>query len=725
MSKGSQKIQTKRVARATKLRGGSGKRGVPTDVKAKAVEVAAVPLAPKPVKVEITIATAKGRPMLSWVGKRPLAHVIGFPAQRIECFDPSGEFSRLPSNPEQWQNWPLQYNKAGLLFHGDNKEVLAHLLANGFRGTVNLIYIDPPFDSGADYVRKVNLRGATAKRKLDAETYALGEQLQYTDIWSNDSYLQFMYERLLLLKELLAQDGSIYLHCDWNKSHHLRCLMDEVFGKENCRNEVVWKRTSARSDSSTFNHIHDTIFFYSKSDKLRFNELTVAHDPSYIARYYTYTETDGRRYATIDATQAGLRNGPSGKPWRGFDPASKGNHWKFHPDEMDRLDAEGRIYWPEKKGGWPRLKSYLAENDGAAIQSIWIDIKAVNSQAEEREDYPTQKPEALLERIIAASSQVGDLVLDCFLGSGTTAAVAQELGRRWIGCDINKGAIQTAAKRLQTIIVEQRRRAESLKRDGRQGVLLPGTAEVVQTSTPAQLAFATYRVNDYDLAIQEGEAVNLACDHIGVERIRTDSYFDGKLGEAWVKIIPFGHPLSPADLEELRRELDARRDDPKPIKVVCLGMELSAAAWVEEWNKHRKGKDAANRIHVIELRTDPKYGKFIEYRPAQAKVAITRRKDKVHVEIKDFISPTIIERLQQQAGVLKPKIDDWRAMVDCVMVDTAFNHEVFNVVLADIPERKADFVAGNYEIAAPAAPTTVAVKIIDMLGEEVLISELV
>jgi hypothetical protein len=237
------------------------------------------------------------------------------------------------------------------------------------------------------------------------------------------------------------------------------------------------------------------------------------------------------------------------------------------------------------------------------------------------------------------------------------------------------------------------------------------------------LAFTVWRVNDYDLAIQHNEAVNLACEHIGIQRTRTDAYFDGTLGKALVKIIPFGHPLTPLDLEELKRELEARPDEDRPITLVCLGMQLEAKAWIEDWNRLRKGKDAVNKITVIELRTDPKYGKFIQHEPARAKVKVERKKDTVMVEIEDFISPAIIERLTQQAGLLKPKIEDWRAMVDCVMIDPAYDGKVFNVALSDVPEKKTNLVAGKYELSAPAKETTVAVKIIDMLGEEVLFTE--
>lgn len=191
----------------------------------------------KPVK----ITAAKGRPMLTWVGKRPLSQVTAFPAQHVESFG-------TPVEGERWEGWPTGYPQGGLLFHGDNKEVLANLLANGFRGKVNLIYIDPPFDSGADHVRKVQLRGPRGTAKPEGESYTLGEQIQYTDIWANDSYLQFMYERLLLLRELMAENGTIWLQCDPRRAHYLKCMMDEVFGSEHFINQVVWKRSDAHSD---------------------------------------------------------------------------------------------------------------------------------------------------------------------------------------------------------------------------------------------------------------------------------------------------------------------------------------------------------------------------------------------------------------------------------------------------------------------------------------------
>lgn len=239
---------------------------------------------------------------------------------------------------------------------------------------------------------------------------------------------------------------------------------------------------------------------------------------------------------------------------------------------------------------------------------------------------------------------------------------------------------------------------------------------------PAQLGFTIHRVNDYDLAIQHNEVVNLACEHIGITRTLADAFFDGTLGTKLVKIVPFGHACSPADLEDVKSELNARSNESRDVVVVSLGKELGVDAWLAEWNRMRKQGDTPNKIEMIELRSDPKYGKFIAHQPAHARVEIRRAKDKLIVDVKDFISPSIAERLQSLAGLLAPKISDWRAMVDSVMIDTAHNGKFFNIALADVPERKQDYIQARYEFPAPVGKTTVAVKVTDMLGEEVIIS---
>jgi len=680
-------------------------------------------------KVKIT--PAKGRPMLTWVGKRPLAQVTAFPAQHVETFDPTGNSVRRGGQRDLWADWPDRYPCGGLLFHGDNKEVLAHLLANGFRGKVKLIYIDPPFDSGADYVRRVRLRGATGSTQIDGEGYTLGEQIQYTDIWANDNYLQFMYERLLLLKELLAEDASFALHCDAKRSHLLRVLLEEVFGADNFRAEII-VRAGVKNVQSQFENMSsltlgsNTVFLYSKGTETKYRKLQSLadqHQPGKWDTFWRGTDRPTMRYELFGRK-------PEDGQWRWSETRAKNaiaNYESFLA-ECEATVALDQYYLQELAKGcdldFVRLSPdkvvqyFVPPRRYKLISNVWLDLPYRGTET----DYPTEKNEAIPDRLIEWLTNPGDLVVDCFIGSGTTAAVAQKLGRRWIGCDINKGAIQTTAKRLQTIIAGQ---IESCRGARPCAPTLPGveTPEEDKAPEPAQLSFTVWRVNDYDLQIQHNEAVNLACEHIGIQRTRSDPFFDGVLGRNLAKIIPFNHPLSPLDLDEIRRELEARPEENRNITVVCLGKELAADAWLEDWNRLRKGDKAVNRIEVIELRTDPRYGKFFEHKPASAKVKITRQDGQIRVEIEDFISPTIIERLAEQSGVLKPQIEDWRAMVDCVMIDPAYDGEVFNIARSDVPAKKDDFVGGAYTLPVPDGPTTVAVKIIDMLGEEVLVTE--
>jgi len=684
-----------------------------------------------PEEKTVYITEAKGRPMLHWVGKRPLEQVTAYPAQLVETFNPTDGPRPAPDlgrnvgvRPEHGQS------NGGLLLHGDNKDVLAWLLANGYRGKVNLIYIDPPFDSGADYLRRVKLRGTMGRPWLAGEAHSLPEQVQYTDIWAKDMYVQFMYERLLLLKELLADDGSIYLHSDWHQGHYLRCLLDEVFGVERFLNDIVWQRTASHNDPGRYGIIHDTILFYSKGDKYVWNSPKSPQSQKYIDQFFIYAESATgqimrlKKGATCPSGWRRFRLGnlasPNPRPnlmyeYKGYKPPAKG--WKVSLERMRQLEKQGRLFFPESKDRRLQTKSYLHEIiEGKPTPDVWTDMLAIQAQSAERADYPTQKPEGLIERMITASSEPGELVLDCFVGSGTTAAVAQKVGRRWIAADINKGAIQTTSKRLQRIIQDQIAAGATPKQ-------LALTAEAsagseISDPPPAALSFSVYRINDYDLQIQHNEAVQLAVEHIGIDRTKTDTCFDGTLGRELVKIIPFNHPLTLLDLQLLKDELDARPQEERDVVVVCLGKELAVDTWIEEHNRRRP----INKIRVIELRTDRKYGNFLVHRPAQAQVDIQRQGDQIIVEIQEFISPTIVDRLEMDTPLFKATIPDWRAMVDVVLIDTAYDGEVFNITHSDVPARKTDLVVGRYELDGAAEPTTVAVKIIDMLGEEILIT---
>lgn len=358
-----------------------------------------------------------------------------------------------------------------LLYHGDNLDVLRRHVTDE---SVDLIYIDPPFNSNVDYnIRPAKHDGhrAVAHIKAFGDTWRWGpvsssafeefatdgprnavaamEAFHYF-LGGSDmlAYLAMMAPRLVELRRVLKPTGSFYLHCDPTASHYLKVLMDGIFGPENFRNEIVWKRSHAHNSSKKFGPIHDIILFYSKSRAMKWYKTYQKYNSEYLSKHYGHVDPEGGRYKHENPSGAGLRNGVTGQPWRGIDPSAKGRHWAKMPDEMDRLDAEGLIHWPEKEGGWPYIKVYLDERKGAPAQDVWADIDPINMMATERLGYPTQKPEALLERIISASSKKGDVVLDPFCGCGTALAVAHRLGRSWIGIDINHMAIGLIESRL-------------------------------------------------------------------------------------------------------------------------------------------------------------------------------------------------------------------------------------------------------------------------------------
>lgn len=581
---------------------------------------------------EVKITPVKGRPMLHWIGKKPLEYVKGFPAQLVEVFNPQNNVKpvAIPSYENLKENWH------NLLFHGDNKDVMATLLELGFRGKIDLVYIDPPFSSNKDYVRKVELRGLKELGRLEEDGVSILQQVMYEDMWKRDEYFQFMYERLMLMKELLSKEGSIYVHLDYRVVHYIKLLMDEIFGYDNLRNEVVWCYTGPSSPGQKqFSRKHDNILFYTKS-----------------------------RDANIDLDNVRIPY----KRTRGVGNY-KGETWGEYRVDFKR----GKI--PEDWWYLPIARFLRNEDTG----------------------FQTQKPEALLERIIKACSREGDLVLDCFIGSGTAAAVAQKLHRHWIGVDINKGAIQLTSNRLQRIILEQIKEGKTKYR-----------------------SFAIYKVNDYDLNLLRIEAIELAVQHIGIQRIRTDPFFDGHLGKELVKIIDFNHPLTLLDLQLIQSELSKRPKEDRDIVVVCLGKELTVDPWIEVWNS----KHPVNRINIVELKTDEKYGSFLIHKPNEAKVKIQRiDKTKALIEIEDFISPTIIQRFDIAKKLFKAKIPDFRSMIDTVLIDNNYDGKIFSIVYSDVPKRRNDLINGKYEIEVCPTGTRIAVKIVDMLGEEVIVTE--
>lgn len=338
---------------------------------------------------------------------------------------------------------------ANRLIYGDNLLAMAALLAGdddqpSLRGKVDLIYIDPPFDSKADYRTKVTLPGVELEQKP-----TVIEQFAYSDTWSDGtaSYLDMITPRLILMRELLADTGSIYVHLDWHVGHYVKIVLDEVFGKDNFRNEIVWKRrTGTASSNNEFGVQTDSVYFYSKGQEFDFEPLFRRDvGPDEIASKFNLIEPDGRRYWSGD-----LGN-PADRPnlkytYKGYAPPKNG--WAVSQSVMEEMDRTGRLIFPKNPDGRIRRKMYLDDWQGFPVQNLWDDILPVQSQALERLDYGTQKPEKLLDRIIRASCPEGGLVADFNGGSGTTAAVAEKLGRRWITTDIGKPACMIMRKRL-------------------------------------------------------------------------------------------------------------------------------------------------------------------------------------------------------------------------------------------------------------------------------------
>jgi len=360
----------------------------------------------------------------------------------------------IPSKDSNWQDLlrssqnakSLNRDATGRLIYGDNLLAMSALLAGdsdhaSLRGMVDLIYIDPPFDSKADYRTKINL----ARGSIDQMPTVI-EQFAYGDTWANGaaSYLEMIIPRLCLCRELLSPVGSLYVHIDWHIGHYVRIALDEVFGRDNFLNDLVWQRTFSKGATVKYGQIHDSLFLYRKGEGHTFNPQYKTHSNTYIKSHYGQTDPDGRRFRLV--TLSGAGPGPArlfGD--RMIDPPS-GRHWAWSQDRIDASLKSGKIVFTST--GQPNIKQYLDESEGSPILSIWDDIPPVNPASKELLGYNTQKPEQLLERIITASSNEGSLVADFFSGSGTTAAVSEKLGRRWIATDIGKPACMVTRKRL-------------------------------------------------------------------------------------------------------------------------------------------------------------------------------------------------------------------------------------------------------------------------------------
>ena len=549
----------------------------------------------------------QGYPMLNWKGKRPFRSTQYYPAQLKETY---GE------EVDDWRN---------KIYWGDNLQVMSHLLKT-YSGKINLIYIDPPFDSKADYKKRIELKG----KEVENDRTAF-EEKQYTDIWTNDEYLQFMYERLILIRSLLADNGSIYLHCDPTMSHYLKLLMDEVFGGDHFLNEIIWHYTGGGRSKTYFSRKHDVILWYARSvDKYCFNIDDVR---------VPYKATSG--YA------------------RGGIVSQSGKRYKPHPK-------------------------------GTPVDDVW-DVPIINPMSGERLDYPTQKPLVLLERIIKASSNPGDLIFDCFMGSGTTQTIAMKLGRRFIGADINLGAMEITTKRLLNVEAE----INSKERD----------TEGIQTF---YTGFEIYNVNHYDVFRNPVEAQALLIEALEIQPLPAGGIYDGEKDGRMVKIMPVNRIATRADLNELITGFNYRtfeqrqREHPtRPVEkllLVCMGHEPDLAAALQNEVPYKLD------IEVMDILRDKSKLEF----KRESEVEIVRRNG--HLIIEKFYPMNLLQKL----SLMKENVEDWKELVESVKIDFNYDGAIMNPLEVDSPE-KDELVKGTYPIPEDAG--TIRVKITDLLSE--------
>ena len=597
--------------------------------------------------------TIKGCPELRWTGKRPYRATQYYPAQLRESYGHA---------QDGWMN---------KIFWGDNLQVMSHMMKE-YRGQIDLIYIDPPFDSKADYKRKIKVKGK--ETSSDSSSF---EEKQYGDIWTNDEYLQFMYERFIIMRDLLSKTGSIYIHCDWHKAHHLRLIIDEVFGPDNFRNEIIWWYLWGGRGKTQWNSKHDNLLFYSKSGKWTFNYIEVLDEHTLM--------TEGSK---------------------------------------NRLNYAGAMV---------TTKSDSSEipSDKVLPSDTWY-IATINAMAKEKENYPTQKPEKLLEKIIRAASNPGDLVFDCFMGSGTTQAVAMKLGRRFIGADINLGAVQTTTKRLISIAADLKSSQKSRGYDFQEPTLSIAaspfasylsssketphdgqeSAEEIKVLSQEDIkytGFEVYNVNNYDFFRNPIEARDLLIAALEIQPFPQSNLWDGELDGRMVKIMPVNRIATKADLKELLANLpyktyEKRKEEnasqpAERITLICMGHEPDLKAALEqeliEYKVDVEIMDILRDKASIQLKRD-------------SEAEVVREGEKL--VIRAFYPMNLMQKLSLQ----KEYIEDWRQLVDSVMIDWNYDGVVMQPSVTDIPS-KNEWVSGVYDIPSDAG--TIKVKITDLLSE--------
>ena len=513
---------------------------------------------PLPEKYRFILFEDKREVELVWNGKSRDVCTTVLPFQSLEHVDEprkeapeSPQFGLFDTRGRQLKGWT---NK---LIWGDNKLILSSLKSGALRrqiedaGGLKLIYIDPPFDVGADFSMDIEIGGETFHKEPN-----LLEQIAYRDTWGRgaDSFISMIYERLILMRDLMHNEGSIYVHCDWRVNAFIRLAMDEVFGRHNFINEITWKRAhtvkgNIGQGSKYMGANTDTVFAYAISPAYIFNNVFLPYSEEYISSFFKYTDADtGRRYRLV--SMIGPGGAAKGNP--SYEIMGVTRYWRYSQATMQDLISKGLIV-QTTPGTVPQKKQYLDDGLGVSIQSLWDDITGIGASSTQGTDYPTQKPEALLERIIKASSNEGDLIADFFCGSGTTAAVAEKLGRKWIATDLGKFGIHTTRKRL---IGVQRELKESGKPFRAFEVLNLGRYErQAYLNVGGRL---TGKQKEQALAQKEREFRDLILRAYRAEPLEGESFFHGKNAGRLVVIGPINLPVGRLFVEEVITECRKR-----------------------------------------------------------------------------------------------------------------------------------------------------------------------
>ncbi len=721
---------------------------------------------PLPDKYRFLLFDDKREVELVWNGKTNEVSNIVLPFQVIEQVDEpraekledtKSQLSLFDERGRQMAGWT---NK---LIWGDNKLILSSLKNGPIReeieknGGIKLIYIDPPFDVGADFSMDIEIGEDTFTKKPNVL-----EELAYRDTWGKgaDSFISMIYERLFLMRDLLAEDGSIYVHCDYRLNSFMRLVLSEIFGEQFYKNEVIWQKIrTTKAQSIGFGIVHDSIFFYAKSNKTNFENQYKEFDENYISSHYK-PDTFGRLFRTVSLLQKGKGEA---KNFNGqiLEPPA-GMHWIWSQERIDEAFRKGLIRFTAN--GRPEKIQYLDEMKGDIVDDLWYDIFPINSQAIEALNYPTQKPEALLERIIKASSYENDIIADFFCGSGTTLAVAEKLGRKWIGSDLGKFAIHTTRKRM---IGVQRQ----LKENGKDFRAF----EILNLGKYERAHYIGINLNlreeekQKQLEQKEKEFVSLILRAYKAEVIENFKCFHGKKAGRVVAIGPINLPVTRLFVEEII--LECREKRISRVDVLAFEFEMGLFPNIQEEAK-AKGIDLALKYiprEVFDKRAVEK-NQVVFHDVSYIEVKQLLKKNAIAVELTDFSvyysqdtvdnaaanlkegsnkivieNGKIIKVLKDKNGIITKDIltKKWTDWIDYWSVDFNFENKreivrVKNEVTGEIEEIwTGDFIFENewqsfrtkkdrsLELVTPyheckAGRYKIAIKVVDIFGNDTM-----